>query len=170
MPPGSEEEADKALIDKNLNASAHIYNTLNESILKNKEADVITLPRKDALKLRRAAVICNQSLGGIVKSSRAREDRLIVEQHLMRKTAQRDRIDNMAHRARLLDRMRFQSQTTESGATPVERALRSVGQAERALAALSPTASCTAHGAGIIAAQSRLEAQHQPAASLPSSS
>ena len=152
MPPESEEEADKALIDKNLNASAHIYNTLNESILKNKEADVITLPRKDALKLRRAAVICNQSLGGIVKSSRAREDRLIVEQHLMRKTAQRDRVDNMAHRARLLDRMRFQS------------------QAERALAALSPTAGCTAHGAGIIAAQSRLEAQHQPAASVPSSS
>lgn len=167
MQPEGEEEADKALIDKNLNASAHIYNTLNESILKNKEAEVITLPRKEALKLRRAAVICNQSLGGIVKSSRAREDRLIVEQHLMRKTAQRDRIDNMAHRARLLDRMRFQSQS-DSGATPVERALRSIANAERALSALSPTASCSAHGAGIIAAQSRLELQ--PAASVLSCS
>lgn len=162
-----EDGADKALIDKNLNASAHIYNALNERILQNKDADVITLPRKEALKLRRAAVICNQSLGGIVKASRAREDRLIVEQHLMRKTAQRDRTDYMAHRARLFDRMRFQSQA-ESGATPVERALRSIGNAERALSALSPTASCNAHGAGIIAAQSRLE--RQPAASEPSCS
>ena len=81
------------------------------------------------------------------------------------RTAQRDRMTTW-HIVLAFDRMRFDR--ADSGATPVGRALRSIGNAERALSALSPTASCNAHGAGIIAAQSRLG--RQPAASEPSCS
>jgi len=145
-----ESDGNKALIDKNLGASVHIYNVLNAEIQKNKTSPTITLPRKEVLKLRRAAVVCNQSLGTIVKSARAREDRLIVEQHLMRQTAQRDRTDFQAHRARVLDRMREQH-TCDKSAAPVERALKVVGQIERALASLSPTGMQNAHGAPMLA-------------------
>ena len=152
--PAVAEAADdgRLLIDKNLAASVQIYNMLNTELQKDRNSPSITLSRKDALKLRRAAVVCNQSLGAIVKSGRAREDRLIVEQHLMRQTAQRDRTDFQAHRARILDRMREQH-ACEKSVPPVERALKVVGQVERALAALSPTGAQNAHGAPMLAAR-----------------
>ena len=42
---------------------------LNTELQKDRNSPTITLSRKDALKLRRAAVVCNQSLGAIVKSA-----------------------------------------------------------------------------------------------------
>ena len=75
-----EDGADKALIDKNLNASAHIYNALNERILQNKDADVITCRER-----RRQAAPRRCDLQPVAgrnrEGARAREDRLILEQH-----------------------------------------------------------------------------------------
>ena len=159
------------LINKNLSATVCVYNTLNE-VLKHQKGESVTLTRKEALRVRRAAIVANQTISGIVKAGRAREDRLIVEQHLMRQAARRDSVDRDAHRARVFERLRSYSsheslqadQPSQSshGAysalntqseTVVDKALRAVSGVETALAALSPTGAQKLHGVGMFAAR-----------------
>ena len=153
------------LINKNLAATVCVYNTLNE-VLKQQKGEQVTLTRKEALRVRRAAIVANQTISGIVKAARAREDRLIVEQHLMRQTARRDSVDRDAHRARVFERLRSHSdsetlqasQGTSSAlnahsVTVVDKALRAVSGVETALAALSPTGAQNLHGVGMFAAR-----------------
>ena len=169
------ERSHRELIDKNLASSVFVYTTLNTHLKEHPDQPELTLSRKELLKMRRAAVIVNQSLGAIVKSSRERENRLIVEQHLMRQSAQRDRLDHQAHRARVFERLRAtQSDETSasagaagdvraagvsSGNVGVERALRAVSHIEGALAQLSPTGAIKLHGAAALAACARVQAR-----------
>ena len=158
------ERSHRALIDKNLASSVFIYQTLNTHLKEHPDQPELTLSRKELLKMRRAAVIVNQSLGAIVKSSRERENRLVVEQHLIRQSAQRDRLDHQAHRARVFERLRAtQSDETSASAgaganVGVERALRAVSHIEGALAQLSPTGAIKLHGAAALAACARVRA------------
>ena len=165
------ESEHRALIDKNLASSVFIYTTLNTHLKQRPDQPTLTLSRKELLKMRRAAVVANQSLGAIVKSSRERENRLVVEQHLMRQSAQRDRLDHQAHRARVFERLRAtQSEDVSASAgaagdvraagasganVGVERALRAVAHIESSLAQLSPTGAIKLHGAATLAARGR---------------
>ena len=100
-------EAERGLVDKTLGSSVFIYTTLNDRLKGTEGQPMVTLSRREVLKMRRAAIVANQSVAGIVKSARARENRLVVEQHLLRQAAYRDRIDRDAHRARIFERMRL---------------------------------------------------------------
>jgi hypothetical protein len=169
------ERSHRELIDKNLASSVFIYQTLNTHLKEHPDQPELTLSRKELLKMRRAAVIVNQSLGAIVKTSRERENRLVVEQHLIRQSAQRDRLDHQAHRARVFERLRAtQSEDASASAgaagdvraatasasanVGVERALRAVSHIEGALAQLSPTGTIKLHGAAALAACARARA------------
>ena len=155
-------EGDRELVDKNLGSTVYIYTTLNDRLKETEGQSMVTLPRKDVLKMRRAAIVANQSVAGIVKGARARENRLVVEQHLLRQAAYRDRIDRDAHRARIFERIRVhQYETAPSGlatnAAPghsgIDRVMRAVAAIESSLASLSPTGAQNLHGTGMFAAK-----------------
>jgi len=154
-------EGDRELVDKNLGSTVYIYTTLNDRLKETEGQSTVALPRKDVLKMRRAAIVANQSVAGIVKGARARENRLVVEQHLLRQAAYRDRIDRDAHRARIFERMRERYESAPPGlatnAAPdrsaIDRVMRAVAGIESSLASLSPTGAQNLHGVGMFAAK-----------------
>lgn len=91
-----------ALIDAALKASTFIYAEMKQRIRdRDYQVDL------EALKeLKRAALNANVSFARYVKRARAREDRLLLELHLLRDASQRDRVDQEANRARVFNLIR----------------------------------------------------------------
>ena len=65
--------------------------------------------------IKRAALKANVSFARYVKLARAREDRLLVELHMIRDASERDRVDQEANRARVYNM--FRSYRAEGGAS-----------------------------------------------------
>ena len=91
-----------ALIDAGLKASTFIYSEIKLRI-RNRD-DQIDCETLKALK--RAALKANVSFARYVKLARAREDRLLVELHMIRDASERDRVDQEANRARVYNMFR----------------------------------------------------------------
>ena len=96
------EDTDDAIIDAGLKASTFIYSEVKRRIRdRDDHIDGETLKE-----LKRAALKANVSFAKYVKLARAREDRLLVELHMLRDASERDRTDQEANRARVFNLIR----------------------------------------------------------------
>jgi hypothetical protein len=100
-----------ALIDAGLKASTFIYSEIKLRI-RNNDDQIDTESLKE---IKRAALKANVSFARYVKLARAREDRLLVELHMIRDASERDRVDQEANRARVYTM--FRSYRAENGAS-----------------------------------------------------
>ena len=91
-----------AIIDAGLKASTFIYVEVKRRI-RDRDDQIDTACLKE---LKRAALKANVSFARYVKLARAREDRLLVELHLLRDASERDRVDQEANRARVFSLIR----------------------------------------------------------------
>lgn len=100
-----------ALIDAGLKASTFIYSEIKLRI-RNRDDQIDCETLKE---LKRAALKANVVFAQYVKLARAREDRLLLELHLLRNASERDRVDQEANRARVYNM--FRSYRAEGGAS-----------------------------------------------------
>ena len=145
--------ANEALAEECLRASAFVY---AESRKRLREAQ--PLEGEPLREVKRAAMSMNKSVAEYVKRARAREDRLLVELHLLRQAAQRDATDRDANRARVYETLRRSAEGGHGDEGALERAMGTVARLEASIAALSPTGTIHTHGAGLLAAAARAQA------------
>ena len=116
----------------------------------------------------------NQAITRLVQARNAREDRYIIELHLLRQILQREATDRDANRARVYETLRKNLVTDDAAAAStaaasasggvntlnapsaaslaVDKALAAVGRIDASLLALSANGTSTVHGAGLISA------------------
>jgi hypothetical protein len=162
------------LVETGLRASSYIFGQTKKRIRENDT----TIDMDDLKAVKKAALDMNVAFTQFVKAAREREDRLLLELHLMRQASARDAIDRDANRARVFDLLRryrveeAPSQSHHAGGTndlppmpsqpigasgistgtnTVDKALGAVARIDASIAALSPTGATTLHGAGILA-------------------
>ena len=116
-------------------------------------------------KIRKRALKLNKLFVRLVKSLRYREDRLVLEAHLLRAAARRDKVDRDANRARVYDQLR--RSTVIGGTEPainstnplyaasassvaVDKAIASVTRVQFAISDLSPLSLQLLHGAPLL--------------------
>ena len=173
---GSGEEPEAAsdpLVDECLRQSTFIFNEMNARLKEQRSAE-LCLPRPSAKAIKKASLSINRAFTQYVKKAHEREDRLLIEIHLLRQAAHRDGIDRDANRARVyeyLRRYRADTDTTQNAValsangnplngpsaatTQVDRAMAAVARIETAIAQLSPTGSLNVHGAGLLTVASK---------------
>lgn len=174
------------LVETGLRASSYIFAQTKKRIRENDTK----IDMEDLKAVKKAALDMNVAFTQFVKASREREDRLLLELHLMRQASARDAIDRDANRARVFDLLRRyrveetqpQSHTggpnelpklpsqpigasgVSTGLNAVDKALGAVARIDTSIAALSPTGATTLHGAGILAS---LRGSKYPVRSAP---
>lgn len=96
------------LVQAGLDASSFIFRSLDDHLktIGTEDSASIALSRRDIKKLKRASLAMNKAFISFVKASHAREDRLTIEQHILRQAARRDTIDKDANRARVFEKLR----------------------------------------------------------------
>lgn len=179
-PPPAEDAA--AVVDPNvergLAASVRVFDFCKQRLLTLTEGtDEALITRAELVRLKRAGLAMNQAITRLVQARNAREDRYIIELHLMRQILQREATDRDANRARVYETLRKNlvtddgatasttataSVTTSAGVNPlnapstaslaVDKALAAVGRIDASLLALSANGTSTVHGAGLISA------------------
>ena len=92
-----------AIIDAGLKASTFIYSEIKLRI-RNRDDQIDSETLKE---LKRAALRANVAFARYVKLARAREDRLLLELHMLRDASERDRVDQEANRARVYNMFRL---------------------------------------------------------------
>ena len=91
-----------ALVEQGLRASAFVFGEAKKRIRSSTES----IGLDELREIKRAAVSMNTSFTRYVKLAREREDRLLIELHLMRHAVQRDATDRDANRARVYEMLR----------------------------------------------------------------
>ena len=172
-------DAVDAALDGGLGASVYLYEQLSQHIGAAGGAESVSVSKKQLLRLRRAATRANQCIGQIVKESNKRENRLVVEMHLLREACKRDVVDHEAHRARIFERLRRRSDSAQlnagiagkaegkartggSGFDQLDRSMQEASMIEAAIRKLSPCAPQGVHGAGMLAATTDVEHAAEP--------
>jgi hypothetical protein len=180
QPPPAEDAA--AVVDPNvergLAASVRVFDFCKQRLLTLAEGtDEALITRAELVRLKRAGLAMNQAITRLVQARNAREDRYIIELHLLRQILQREATDRDANRARVYETLRknlmtddaatastaaASSATTSAGVNPlnapsaaslaVDKALAAVGRIDASLLALSANGTSTVHGAGLISA------------------
>ena len=165
-------------VERGLKASVKVFQFAKERLegLKNDD-ETVAITKAELVMLRKAGVGMNNALTRIVKKANATEDRLLLEQHLMRQAMAKEGTDRDANRARVYELLRRYQPGEEDGTTApigasattttqhsnpllapsqahqsVDRALATVARIEQSLAALNPAGTMRVHGAGLIAA------------------
>ena len=107
--------ANEALAEECLRASAFVY-AESRKRLREQQA----LEGEPLREVKRAAMSMNRAVAEYIKRARAREDRLLVELHLLRQAAERDATDRDANRARIYEVLRrnFESGHADDEAPP----------------------------------------------------
>ncbi len=168
-----------AALDAGLHASVYIYEHLSQHINAAGGATAVSVSKKELVRLRRAATRANQCIGRIVKESNKRENRLVVEMHLLREACKRDAVDHEAHRARVFERLRHRADVVATAAglaataatadgkaragsagggfEQLDRVMQEASIIEGAIRKLSPCAPQGVHGAGMLAATTDVE-------------
>lgn len=176
-PPEEDEEAEEEeetdpIVKAGLDASSAVFERAR-ALLKSSQSETLAVRRADAKAIRKEALAMNRAFCQYVKRCHERENRLLVELHLVRQAAYRDGVNRDAHRARVyefLRRYRIDDPTTSaSGATTtiascnplhaptaaasqVDRAMSTAARIEAAIAQLSPTGTVKTHGASLLTA------------------
>lgn len=167
-------------VERGLKASVRVFQFAKDRLEALNDEEVGTITKAELVMLRKAGVGMNNALTRIVKKTNAAEDRLILEQHLMRQTMARENTDRDANRARVYEQLRRYQPGDEDGTTApisastttsqhsnpllapsqahlsVDRALATVARIEQSLTTLNPTGTLRVHGAGLIAAHNEL--------------
>lgn len=177
--PAVSEIAPDADVELGLGASVKIFDFCKEKINLLNGAETLTISKGELKMLKKNAVNMNKSIARFAKRSHATEDRLILEQHLLRQIMSREATDRDANRARVYELLRTHQHngaTSSSNAAlsqnsnynallapsaaqlTVDRALSSVARIEAALLALSPTGTVSIHGAGCVSTHNLREA------------
>lgn len=164
-------------VERGLKASVKVFQFAKDRLetMTNDES-AVTITKSDLIMLRKAGVGMNNALTRIVKKNNAAEDRLYLEQHLMRQAMTSEGTDRDANRARVYEFLRRFQPGEEDGTTApmatsatssqhsnpllapsqahqsVDRALATVARIEQSLATLNPAGTTRVHGAGLIAA------------------
>jgi hypothetical protein len=173
-------QAADAALDGGLGASVYLYEQLSQHIGAVGAGESVSVSKKQLLRLRRAATRANQCIGQIVKESNQRENRLVVEMHLLREACKRDVVDHEAHRARVFERLRRRADTAQlnvgiagkaegkarasggGGFDQLDRSMQEASMIEASIRKLSPCAPQGVHGAGMLAATSDVEHAERP--------
>ena len=177
QPPPAEDAA--AVVDPNvergLAASVRVFDFCKQRLLTLAEgADEALITRAELVRLKRAGLAMNQAITRLVQARNAREDRYIIELHLLRQILQREATDRDANRARVYETLRKNLMTDDAAAAStaaasasggvnplnapsaaslaVDKALAAVGRIDASLLALSANGTSTVHGAGLISA------------------
>lgn len=177
QPPPAEDAA--AVVDPNvergLAASVRVFDFCKQRLVTLAEGtDETLVTRAELVRLKRAGLAMNQAITRLVQARNAREDRYIIELHLLRQILQREATDRDANRARVYETLRKNLMTEDAatastaatsaagGANPlnapsaaslaVDKALAAVGRIDASLLALSANGTSTVHGAGLISA------------------
>lgn len=173
-------------VERGLKASVKVFQFAKDRLDGLKHDDeAVTITKAELVMLRKAGVGMNNALTRIVKKTNAAEDRLLLEQHLMRQAMAKEGTDRDANRARVYELLRRYQPGEEDGTTApisasstttqhsnpllapsqahqsVDRALATVARIEQSLATLNPAGTTRVHGAGLIAAH------NEHAAALP---
>ena len=161
MDPEDEDTTVDPLVTQALELSTAIFE-LSKTYLKQSSSgsERINVLRDDLKTIRKQALAVNRAVFRYVKVANERENRLLVEIHLLRQAAHRDNIDRDANRARIYEYLRRYrvdddrpgtSGTTTTplsvnplhaptlAATQVDRAMSNVARIEASIAQLSPT-------------------------------
>ena len=176
-PPAAENGA--AVVDPNvergLAASVRVFDFCKQRLLSLGEGEEETqITRSELVRLKRAGLAMNQAITRLVQARNAREDRYIIELHLLRQILQREATDRDANRARVYETLRKNLVTDDAAAAStaaasasggvnplnapsaaslaVDKALAAVGRIDASLLALSANGTSTVHGAGLISA------------------
>jgi hypothetical protein len=177
QPPPAEDAA--AVVDPNvergLAASVRVFDFCKQRLLTLADGtDEVLVTRAELVRLKRAGLAMNQAITRLVQARNAREDRYIIELHLLRQILQREATDRDANRARVYETLRKNLMTDDAatastaaasasgGVNPlnapsaaslaVDKALAAVGRIDASLLALSANGTSTVHGAGLISA------------------
>ena len=170
-----EERVVDPLVKECLDSSVQIFEQARAIVKRScdKHGKIRTLP-DEIRTIRKRALLMNRSFFSYVKSVTERENRLLVEIHLLRQAVNRDNVDRDANHARVYEFLRkyrldddrsaaANSAVVSSGnnplhaptvaATQVDRAMSTVSRIEAAIAQLSPTGTVMVHGAGLLTAR-----------------
>jgi hypothetical protein len=165
-------------VERGLAASVRVFDFCKQRLISLSEGEEETqITRAELVRLKRAGLAMNQAITRLVQARNAREDRYIIELHLLRQILQREATDRDANRARVYEMLRKNltaedattasaaaaaSATTSVSANPlnapsaaslaVDKALAAVGRIDASLQALSANGTSTVHGAGLISA------------------
>lgn len=172
-------------VERGLKASVKVFQFAKDRLDGLNDEETATITKAELIMLRKAGVGMNNALTRIVKKTNAAEDRLLLEQHLMRQAMAKEGTDRDANRARVYELLRRYQPGEEDGTTApistsstttqhnnpllapsqahqsVDRALATVARIEQSLATLNPSGTTRVHGAGLIAAH------NEHAAALP---
>ena len=135
------------------------------------ERDEAQITRAELMRLKRAGLAMNQAITRVAQARNAREDRYIIELHLLLQILQREATDRDANRARVYEMLR-KNLTTDDAASAaaasssaaasgsanplnapsaaslaVDKAFAAVGRIDASLQALSANGTSTVHGA-----------------------
>ena len=167
-------------VERGLAASVRVFDFCKQKLLTLAEDEQETrITRAELIRLRRAGLAMNQAITRLTQARNAREDRYIVELHLLRQILQREATDRDANRARVYEMLRKNLTTDDAAAASVptaaaaaatsgasanplnapsasslavDKALAAVGRIDASLLALSANGTSTVHGAGLISA------------------
>tara|TARA_B110001452_G_scaffold120828_1_gene100266 strand:- start:131 stop:712 length:582 start_codon:yes stop_codon:yes gene_type:complete len=162
------------LVEQGLQASTSVFEQAQALLKSSRENHAVGVPRTELKGIRKQALAMNRAFTRYVKAANLRENRLLVEIHLLRQASYRDGIDRDANRARVYeflrryrlddDRPAPSSASLPStnplhapslAATQVDKAMSTVVRIEAAIAQLSPTGTVQMHGAGLLTARAR---------------
>lgn len=172
-PPEDEDTAADPLVTQALELSTAIFELSKAYLKQSPGSERVEVLRDDLRTIRKKALAVNQAVYQYVKVANERENRLLVEIHLLRQAAHRDNIDRDANRARIYEYLRrYRIDDDRPGtstatptplgvnplhaptlaATQVDKAMSNVARIEASIAQLSPTGTVQVHGASLLTA------------------
>ena len=91
-------------VERGSSASVRVFEFCKQRLLDLGEGqDEAQITRAEPMRLKRAGLAMNQAITRVAQARNAREDRYIIELHLLRQILQREATDRDANRARLRD-------------------------------------------------------------------
>ena len=154
-------------VEQGLTSSGQLHIELGKFIervpvaKKGSEGAVVSISLADLKKMRKLTGKANRAISKYARRSFETEDRLCLEIQLVRHAANRDRIDQAAHKARIFERLRHISyeKTSKDAAhtmlydtssSPLDRALTFYKKVDTSLNELSPFVPMPVGGQGMI--------------------
>ena len=153
------------LVENGLMNSSLIFDTMRSKLENNKHQSSVSMSRTELRTIRKQSLAVNDALGRYVRQAAMRENRYLVEIHLLRQAADKDAIDRDANRARVYEYLRRYRtdderlptaanvnplQAPSVAAAQVDKAMSTATRVEVAILQLSPTGKIHVHGAGML--------------------
>ena len=156
------------LVESGLLNSSLIFEAVKSKLESSKGEDAAVLSRAELRTIRKQSLAMNDAFSKYVKQATIRENRFLVEIHLLRQAAHKDAIDRDANRARVYEYLRRYRTDDERlpalsastninplhapsvAAAQVDKAMSTSARIEAAILQLSPTGKIHVHGAGML--------------------